>query len=132
MSRDHTKLKVFNSADGLVADLYRLTALLPPEERFGLQSQIRRAAISVPTNLVEGCARKTTRDYLHFVTMALGSASELRYLLEVTIRLGYLESNALSELMPRCQQVVVGLQKLIDALERDEPSQAARRLETGA
>ena len=83
MSRDPTKLKVFKLADDLVPEVYRRTRGFPSEERYGLQSQIRRAGISVSTNLVEGCARRTTKDYLRFIEISLGSASEARYLLSL-------------------------------------------------
>lgn len=95
MSRDPNDLKVFVMADALVLDIYRKTRGFPPDERFGMQMQIRRSAASIPTNIVEGCARRSGKDFLRFLDIAMGSASEVRYLLGLSTRLGFLEdSNA--------------------------------------
>ena len=118
MGRDHRKLRVFDLADELVLDVYRVTAQLPPEERYGLQAQIRRSAVSAAVNIVEGCARRTTRDYVHFLSIALGSASEARYLLDLAVRLGFLAASANESLEPRYRELVRSLQRLIDSLDQ--------------
>jgi four helix bundle protein len=115
MSRDHRQLRVFVLADELVVDAYRWTLQLPAEERFGLTSQIRKAAVSVPTNIVEGCTRQSTRDYLHFISIALGSASETRYLLGLAGRLWDMREDP-SKLNDRYGELVRGLQKLLGSL----------------
>jgi len=117
MSRDPRKLKVFFLADQLVVDVYRATRSFPVEERFALQSQIRRATVSIATNIVEGSARRTLRDYLHFLTIALGSGSEARYLLTVATRLGYLGDADGQTLTARFDVMLRGLQMLINSLE---------------
>jgi four helix bundle protein len=111
MARDHRKLVVFNLADELALMVYRSTRF-PPDERFGLQSQIRRAAISIPTNLVEGCARDTEKDFLRFVDIAFGSTREVVYLTSVSKRLGYIDKTKaakLEELGRRIQAAIVAL-----------------------
>src|SRR5262245_49192969 len=94
MSRDPRKLRVFGMADSLVLDVYRSSTTFPVAERFGLQQQLRRAAVSAAANIVEGCARKTTAEYVNFLNIATGSAAEARYLIEVASRLGFLAEPA--------------------------------------
>jgi len=113
VSRDPRKLEVFQMADALVVDVYRSTRALPVEERFGLQAQIRRAAISVPTNIVEGSARRSARDYSHFLNIALGSASETRYLLELSSRLDFLPAKESQTLADRYERLSRALSSLI-------------------
>jgi four helix bundle protein len=116
MPRDPRKLDVFLRAHQLVLSVYRATSTLPPEERFGLQAQLRRAAVSVPANLAEGCARRRARDYQRFVEIARGSAVELRYLLELTMDLGLADREALTECETCSDHVVRALHNLQRAL----------------
>ena len=111
--RDHSKLKAYQLADSLVLRVYSATRLLPQEERSGLASQMRRAAISVVSNLVEGSARISELDYIRFVEMAFGSSRELQYQIGLAARLGYLESDALE---PAATQVAKTLGALLKAL----------------
>ena len=112
MSRDHTKLRAFQLADGLVIDIYKETKQFPQEERYGLQSQVRRAAVSSATNLVEGSARRGDGEYLNFCNISCASAFETRYLLDLALRLGILSPAAHQVLEPRmthlCKSLVPG------------------------
>ena len=84
--RDHTKLRAFELADEVVLLIYRATVEFPKQEIYGLTSQMRRAAISVPSNIVEGCTRESQSEYLGFLEIAFGSLRELHYQLGLSMR----------------------------------------------
>jgi four helix bundle protein len=117
MARDVSKLLVFQEADALVDRIYLGTQNISSEERYGLQAQIRRASISVPCNLVEGCTRRTTKDFLRFVELSIGSASEIRYLLRVAGRLSFVSPKTAADLSSCYSTIIRRLQKLITSLE---------------
>ena len=116
MGRDYRKLDVFNLADRAVIQVYPATCVFPNEERYGLVRQIRRAAVSVPCNIVEGCARRGDGEYLNFLNIAFGSANETRYLLDLSRRLGMLSADQLKPLWLLYTELIAKLQALINAL----------------
>jgi four helix bundle protein len=116
MSRDHRKLRVFQKADEAVIRVYRATQQFPVEERSGLQGQLRKAAVSTPTNIVEGCARRSTADDLRFLDVAAGSAAEARYLLGLSRRLGDIDTEESELLISDYTEIPGGLQNLIASL----------------
>ena len=87
------RLKVWQKSMDLVEEAYRLSSCLPPDERFGLVSQIRRAATSVPSNIAEGFGRWNAPDFARFVSIASGSLRELETHLRIAQRLGYLDGS---------------------------------------
>ncbi|MEO8343640.1 MAG: four helix bundle protein [Gallionella sp.] len=89
MKRGHKDLRAWQSAMLLVEDIYRLTSTFPKEELFGLSSQMRRAAVSVPSNIAEGSARSGTKELLYFLGVATGSLAELDTQLDLVHRLKY-------------------------------------------
>ena len=98
MARDHRKLDAFRLADELALQMYRSTKTFPLQERYGLQSQLRRAAISVPANIVEGCAGEGEGDFLRLLDVAFGSAREVVYLTGLARRLGFMDAQAVTEI----------------------------------
>lgn len=86
----YKELIVWQKADELALEVYKLTKSFPKDEMYGLTSQLRRAALSIPTNIVEGYARKGDKELARFINIAIGSMSETEYLLDFSKRLGYL------------------------------------------
>ena len=91
MATDHRTLSAFTLADDYVVRVYDITRGCPPSERYGLQSQIRRAAVSIPTNIVEGCARDSDKEHARYYEIAFGSCRESLYLLDLSARLGFID-----------------------------------------
>ena len=116
--KSYRDLIAWQRARELVKETYLLTAEFPVGERFGLVSQMDRAAVSVPSNIAEGYGRATTQDYLHFLRIARGSAYELETQLVLAEDLGLCTQAASSKVVVTLQEVIRVLQGLIAALER--------------
>jgi four helix bundle protein len=128
MSRDVTRLRVFTMADELLLQVYRATSTLPADERYGLQSQMRRAALSVPVNIVEGSARRTLREYVNFINVATASSAEVAYLLSVAGRLGLLDQTQARALEDGYRELFKSLRAMLRSLRgADEGAPGADR-----
>jgi len=114
--RDVRKYEVFQKADGLVFDVYRITARFPKSETYGLTSQMRRAAASIPMNLAEGAARSGAKEFAQFINIAVGSCEEVRYQLHLAQGLGYLPPNTQQRLDAGYEDVKMMLAKLLKAV----------------
>jgi four helix bundle protein len=91
--RPHYRLDAWKHAMSLVREVYRLTRVFPEDEKFGLVQQMRRAAVSVPSNIAEGAARNGQKEFLQFLSIAKGSLSELETQLLISLDLGYVAKN---------------------------------------
>lgn len=123
--RDHTKLRAFELADEVAVMVYRITARFPREEFYGLTTQMRRAAVSVPSNIVEGCARESQADYIRFLHIAFGSLRELHYQLNLSEKLGLLENQAVLKVEPKIietEKVLNGLIRSVKKTKNLQPS----------
>lgn len=110
---DYTKLRIWNDGLDLVEEVYKVTGIFPKDERFGLTSQVRRSAVSMPSNIAEGAGRRTSGEFKQFLGIAVGSSCELHTQLIIANRLGFMETNLLTELSAR----IIGIQKGVFKLD---------------
>lgn len=112
--KPHKRLQLWKEAIELVACIYEMTDTFPREEEFGLKSQLRRASVSVPSNIAEGLTRKSTKDKLHFLNIGQASLSEIDAQIEIAHRLQFLSDKAVDSL----QNQLVQVEKLLSGLIR--------------
>jgi len=110
------ELVVWQKSRALVKEVYQITEALPKSENFGLISQIRRAAVSVPANIAEGSARGTDREFNRFILIALGSAAELETLLLLAIDVEHLQETEIEHILADLMEVQLMLRRLSKSL----------------
>ena len=115
--KDYRELIVWQKAIDLVEMVYRVTGSFPKEELYGLTSQIRRAAVSIPSNVAEGQARNTTSDFLHFLAIARGSLKEVETQVTIARRLGYIDDRKEVELVSLTEEVSRLISGLMNSLK---------------
>jgi four helix bundle protein len=119
---DFRNLRVWQRAHQLTLDLYGDTRTFPKEERYRLTSQLRRAAVSIPANIAEGCGRNGDTELARFLTIARGSASELDYFLLLAHDLGYLKSSRYEQLAEEVHGISRMLTNFVDRLRHPLPA----------
>ena len=109
---DHKDLDVWKKSIELVTTVYKITKIFPKEEQYGLTNQIRRSAISISSNIAEGAARNSNKEFIQFLYIALGSASELETQIIISQNLNYLEDNSkIIDIIVEIKQMLIGLIK---------------------
>jgi four helix bundle protein len=105
MVRSYKDLTVWQKSMDLVEEIYRIAKLLPSEERYALSDQMRRAAVSIPSNIAEGNARGSKKDYANFLTIAKGSCAELETQCQICVRLNYIKAENIQNALSLCDEV---------------------------
>jgi four helix bundle protein len=115
-TRNHRDLVVWQKSMELVEEVYRLTNFLPKEEIFGVTNQLRRAAFSIPSNIAEGNARNSSKEYARFLSIARGSKAETETQLEICVRIGYLNEDQTHKAITLCDEIGKMLYSMIQKL----------------
>ena len=118
LQKPHKRLDVWQKSIELVQNIYELTKNFPSSEIYGLTSQMRRAVISIPSNISEGAARQTKKEFIQFLHVAQGSLSELDTHLEIAKRLGYIKGNLLDDIYPLMNDIDKMITGLIKSLKK--------------
>jgi len=114
MERAHKKLDVWKLSMQLAKEIYAITGRFPREEQYGIVSQMRRAATSIPANIAEGAARRSKREFLQFLSIASGSLSELDTFVDLSLMLGYISDNE----KPLCDELIAKVGMTLAGLTR--------------
>jgi len=117
--KPHKNLEVWKLSVDFVKDIYTLTTNFPDEEKFGIISQLRRAVVSIPTNIAEGAARSTKKELRNFLYIASGSLSEIDTLLTISKELGFIKESQLDALNEKLVKIDIMLDGLIKKLKKD-------------
>jgi four helix bundle protein len=117
--KSHADLTVWQKAMDLVVEVYAVSRQLPKDELYGLTSQLRRAAVSIPANIAEGKARSSRRDYCHFLHIAKGSLAEVDTLITVALRLGFVDAGTSARLKELVDEVGRMLSGLLAKLQQE-------------
>lgn len=120
--RGYRDLDVWKRSVSFVTAVYAATQGFPKEELYGLTSQIRRSAVSVPSNIAEGRAKRTTKDFIRFLNIAYGSMAELETQLLIASNLGFLKSAALDPLLDEASQIARMINGMRNGLEKNMPA----------
>jgi four helix bundle protein len=115
---DHRDLIVWQKAMTLAAEIYTVTATFPRTEAFGLTTQLRRAAVSIPSNLAEGSARRTSAEFMSFLHIARGSQAEIDTQLRLALALGYLPNEVAADLLAKVDEIGRLLTAVIQGVRR--------------
>ena len=121
MIKSYRDLQIWQEAVDLVELVYRASAAFPADERFGLTSQLRRSSVSIPSNIAEGHARPTTRDYLRFLGISLGSLAEMETQLLIAHRLGYIDDASLDRVCQASDRIGRMLRAMMKSLQTKLP-----------
>lgn len=116
--KTHKDLIVWQKSMLLVTEIYKISKYFPKDETYGLVSQMRRCAISIPSNIAEGYGRKSTSDYVRFLRVAAGSLYELQTQMEISLNLGYLKSNKFDKLNESGREIERMLSSLTKKLDK--------------
>lgn len=111
-------LLVWQKSMDLCVEVHNSTVVFPKQELFGLSAQLNRSVVSVPSNIAEGHGRRTTPDFIHFLSISRGSLNEVETQITLAMRYNYISQTDHDELLERCGEVGRMLNGLIDALER--------------
>ncbi len=118
---NYNNLQIWQEAMDIVEIIYRTTNHFPAEEKYGLCSQMNRAAVSIPSNIAEGAGRNTDKEFSHFISIAMGSMYELHTQIILCERIGYIDHIASVQIQDRLdnlQRMAISFKKKLDTLEK--------------